>query len=424
MSLDVNQDRNIAKFNNQRFYYDIYFQDCQTLSAEDMKTVEGRFKNAVKISPVSVHKLVIEDDIMSWFHKGYLIFQNNFAALEGADTEDGKLPIVRNDGRDLLMVRIEPLGDGGQPDDPKFKREDWSLEFEFVIYDIEDMPHSNPSIKFKKLYFWDLRYQLLSEMKIEFSTIEIAERQPIEKKDVVIQESDFLDNDLEKYKKLLLSLTNIIGFFATGNIAGAIAALVNIDNTTKTLDSGDIKTNLSKIITDIRTGSILELLKDVTNVTKDLNALVNPTNPPPAVLPAQNNLVSNNGEAFTGDAIAALIVKATADFNLGRISEEYWDKGKTTIFYTAPVTYSALDSLQYLLDNHVAEQDADQCLFTNHRYTKEFQLIPYAKLFENSTNKDQKGPGKYQFEHFYLERFAKINESSTIVPTIAKAPSD
>ena len=53
----------------------------------------------------------------------------------------------------------------------------WKIELEAVIYDVEDMPHSNMTSKAKKLYFWDLYYQLLLEKNVQFSTADIANAQ-------------------------------------------------------------------------------------------------------------------------------------------------------------------------------------------------------------------------------------------------------
>lgn len=308
-SIGADSNRFETKLNNQRFYFDVYFQDCSSLNESNVKAPEGRLVGAVRINPDAVHQLVIEDDLLSWFHKGYMIFQNNFEVLEGVQTDGTKLPIIRRDARDLLIIKIKPVLDDPNPSavgqgsqsvgnslNAQLKDEDWSLEFEFVIYDSEDIPHTDPSIKFKKVYFWDLRYQLMSELHIDFSTATM------------------------------------------------------------------------------------------------------PSNQDP------------NGKALTGSAIAEVITKANESYGLGKISQ-LWDKGKDKVFFTAPARYTALDSLNYLLGLHVSEKDSDLCMFTTHRYTKEFQLIPFAKIFEMSTSGNQ--PGQYQFEHFFLERFAGLNTDSS-----------
>lgn len=427
---DINKNRFVTKFSGQQFFYDIFFQSCQKLTTESVKTAEGRLEGALHVSPDIVHQLVIEDDLLTWFHRGTIVFQNNQEILELGQKKDEKTPfIMRHDARNLLIIRIEPVGDQSEGA-VKLKREDWSLEFEFVIYDTEDLPHPDPNIKLKKAYFWDLRYQILSEIHTQFSTFLLGnDSKSADKAAAVVASSALLDTD-PQIKTTAAAVANILDLLTGGDIAGAIKLLFQLRSSI-TADWGKTGEALLKLISDVSNGSLLNIKSDLTNIYTETQKALEPTTEQeqtPAVDPTAD-YNSSEGLVFTGDAISALLIQATEDYNLGVISQEHWDQGGSKIFYTSPGTYTALDNLTYLLDSHVGKKDSDICLFTMNRYSKEFELIPFANIFEFSTHGD--APGKFQFEHFYLEKFAGLNETNdshdnptpaVVVPSLTKAP--
>lgn len=131
-----------------------------------------------------VESLVIEDDLFSWYTKGYITFRDDEDAIERAPGPDKLLDMlrlstgykIRGDGRDILSFSITPKidhvktfiakisGMEAQPDEDIYK-----LANEFAVYDIKQ-DYTDDGRQLKTLYFWDLRYQLLLERNIHYST--------------------------------------------------------------------------------------------------------------------------------------------------------------------------------------------------------------------------------------------------------------
>jgi hypothetical protein len=130
----------------------------------------------------NVEALVVEESLENWWVKGWIILKNDFeiiergskAVIEKTASSGGQVSIketaskvdpfyhFRHDGRNKLHIRIMPIGD--------LPENLWEMNYDLVVYDIEDMPSSNSIRKSKKLYFVDERYQLFSERNIEWST--------------------------------------------------------------------------------------------------------------------------------------------------------------------------------------------------------------------------------------------------------------
>jgi len=149
-------------------------------------SVDGRYQE-LKIG--AINSLVIEDDFTRFFHKGYIIINNKFDAVERvadfknkeqAKTSTTFTPnkgfIFKGDSRDILVIDILPKLSNddnytGSDDENKAFR----LLFKFVIYNTEEILGQIPGEKFKKLYFWDLYYELLREKNSYFSTANYIE---------------------------------------------------------------------------------------------------------------------------------------------------------------------------------------------------------------------------------------------------------
>lgn len=141
------------------------------------------------LNPAMIFQLVIEDDILFWPERGFLIYENTeeiferkFASSEGIETLDAenaarvslkdKEPYVfRNDGRDYLDIIILPET-MLTTDLPikNLKKEIWELANRYVVYDKEDIESPDNVNKIKKLYFWDREYQKMLETKTQWST--------------------------------------------------------------------------------------------------------------------------------------------------------------------------------------------------------------------------------------------------------------
>lgn len=135
------------------------------------------------VAPTGIVELTIEDTIANWITQGSLTLYNSNDLIEYLDRYK-----FRNDGEDLLRIRILPrdFSINGLPSlNIENNRKLWELSQLFSIYNIEDVTPptagSSPAKtlkKFKKLSFWDLRYQIMLTKNIEYSTA-LSEEAPI-----------------------------------------------------------------------------------------------------------------------------------------------------------------------------------------------------------------------------------------------------
>jgi hypothetical protein len=132
-----------------------------------------------------IHTLAVEENLSDWPVKGWVILKNDFELFERGsisykDSEKDyaqiKAPLMfRSDGRNRINIDIFPIQ---KPpfDSPSSSMSDflppdlWSMNFDVVIYDIEDLPTKNARTKLRKYYFYDERYQIFSERNIQWST--------------------------------------------------------------------------------------------------------------------------------------------------------------------------------------------------------------------------------------------------------------
>ena len=153
-------------------------------------------------------QLVIESDLLSWPVKGYLTYHNPNDMVEtisketieearegvnheteSSDADAKKIAEAmaeslelsekfavnddiykfRMDARDEVIIEIKPI-DG----DNEFPEDIWASRYHFVVYDTRDNDSANLDKKTKTLFFWDMRYQMMLEKNIEFSTATIA----------------------------------------------------------------------------------------------------------------------------------------------------------------------------------------------------------------------------------------------------------
>jgi hypothetical protein len=139
--------------------------------------------NFAKINYSAIVDFKMTDRITSFYTDGYIIFNNQLDALESFDSigsnTDGEINksfkpyTFRGDGRDLLLVQIEPFidrDDTGTLNNPKTKNPDLSINYLFSVYDSEDLIYEDKTIKQKKLFLYDYTYQLLKEKNSYFST--------------------------------------------------------------------------------------------------------------------------------------------------------------------------------------------------------------------------------------------------------------
>lgn len=133
------------------------------------------FSNGYKHIPVNksvIKALSIKESLLQWYVTGYLIYENDYEYFERPVYNENfehlkEIPYqYRNDGRDLVFIRIDPLVEG-IPDN-SLPPEIFSINYCFSIYDSEDLIINGK--KFKKLYLWEYDYQLMVEKNLAWST--------------------------------------------------------------------------------------------------------------------------------------------------------------------------------------------------------------------------------------------------------------
>jgi len=90
---------------------------------------------------------------------------------------------------------------------------------------------------------------------------------------------------------------------------------------------------------------------------------------------------------FTGTAIQNLLKKVfSSEEGFNPKFSQKWDEGGSTIFYSSPAQYKAIDDLDYLLSYHVSspESDYDNCYLRIERYSDEWKLESFKDLFKSA----------------------------------------
>jgi hypothetical protein len=163
---------------NTEYYYDLILYNAN--------------EEFVRLKTQGVKELIINDNLLDFYHKGTLIFRNDIDAIEKITTEPNGtsqnsfgnnfapskggqntlLPFAfRGDCRDYLIVDICPkLNDQINYNYGEQLNKLWRLKFVFAIYDIEDITGQTIDEKYKKLHFWDYSYQIMTEKNLDFST--------------------------------------------------------------------------------------------------------------------------------------------------------------------------------------------------------------------------------------------------------------
>ena len=126
----------------------------------------------------SIEELQIVDDLRHTFSYGYMLFGDHQDVLESFEGIEGKSSVkpynFRGDGRDYLQIEIMPqINEVCVGSTPERDAKEFCLKYTFSIYKIEENVREDKGIKFKKLYFWDVDYQHLTEVDSKFSTSEV-----------------------------------------------------------------------------------------------------------------------------------------------------------------------------------------------------------------------------------------------------------
>ena len=148
---------------------------------------DGRLK---RLTPSSIKALSIEDNIDHPYHSGFIILDNRQDNIESSynSTIDQSSPeyympntpvnpnvqdtfMFNGDSRDILTVQILPKlieGQTNTSDENVLKY--FLLKFDFAIYNTEEIDDGSMDGKLKKLYFWELDYEILRTKNSYFST--------------------------------------------------------------------------------------------------------------------------------------------------------------------------------------------------------------------------------------------------------------
>jgi hypothetical protein len=213
--------RFIVQIRDQKFYVEVWIYNQNS----KFKPIGIPFK--------FIEQLVLEESLENWYSNGYLILANDFEVFERGSYDSFPSPyFFRSDGRNKISLKIYPIIDNPKvnPLTPEY----WNMNYDFVIYDIEDLPTGSSQSKLRKFYFHDERYQIFLERNIEWST----------------SKNDYQlcpDNSSDDVKSLNVSLAikSIISTAASNdsNPSSPVIKIGNTDGPSK-LDDPNIPLNL------------------------------------------------------------------------------------------------------------------------------------------------------------------------------------
>ena len=152
-------------------------------------------------NPNMIEELAISDNFFIWYTKGYMVINNSSEYLGRGEKESKTGFKFRSDGYDILIVSIKP----------KQAKDEYLLEYKFAIYDFEDIPSNNNTAKYKKLFFWDLDYQLLLDRNLSWSSVQAIDKFKEKKKNELFQLSNY-ERSVEGDKLLKYFIENVCGF--------------------------------------------------------------------------------------------------------------------------------------------------------------------------------------------------------------------
>jgi hypothetical protein len=145
---------------------------------------EGRY---FVFRPEAIKDLTIFDTINQYSSNGYMIFDNSYDFLERPaifpntadpmEAQNVKTSYAfRGDSRDILRIQITPRlnPNNANPENDEKIKVWFTINHEFAIYNMEDVIQEAPDSKLRKIYFYDIYQQILSEKNVQFSTADIA----------------------------------------------------------------------------------------------------------------------------------------------------------------------------------------------------------------------------------------------------------
>jgi len=315
------------------------------------------------INPTAIKTFVLEDNFYDFFHKGYIIVDNKYDVIErsvidGETPDPSKQFIFMGDARDWIDIQIMPMGQDGELLVDKAVKH-LSIFLQAAIYDVEDIPSETPDVKYKKLYFWDKYYEYMQERNTTWSTSEVIDN-------VIAGTTPSINSTSGNtpYYNNIESINNL-----------QIRNVNNFSNDQRRIPTGEA-------------------------VKKLLASIFKNENDYPIYFPDAS---FNENGAITPSA--DIIVDDTN-----------WDIGATTIFFSSPARYKAIDSLNYIMDRHVSNASSlyDQCFLRIDRASRCFTFRSLFSIFETAYNAatDSGGPA-------YIEtvKLGGLNDNAPIAYT-------
>jgi hypothetical protein len=222
----------IHQIRDQQFYIEILMYN--QLAGEDPLNVPFFF----------VDSLVINESIQSCFTTAEITFNTDFELLSRGSPNDLtvgdktipkiKAPYIdRTDGRNRISIQIVPINN---EDLDTYDENLWSMSYDFVVTDIQDLNVPNTQRKKRKYILVDERYQILSEKNIEWSTREyVSITQNIPANTLTDDQSATFPNVILTYLLYLAGYNQKtqeftkVGFDANGTINAANVPFFNLD---------------------------------------------------------------------------------------------------------------------------------------------------------------------------------------------------
>ena len=172
----INSSKNgfIHQIRDQLYYIEIWLYN----------QISGQKKFSVPF--YFINSLAIEETIFDFNVRGWIVFNTDFEILERGSTSittpkgttiSGTKPsfIFITDGRNKISIKIYPIPNNQKgytisTNTEELPKEKLEMNFDCVIYDVEDLPTKSAQKKMRKFYFWDERYQHFLEKNVEWST--------------------------------------------------------------------------------------------------------------------------------------------------------------------------------------------------------------------------------------------------------------
>lgn len=340
----------IVQIRDQSYYIEIYLYN----------QLEGY--PPVKVPFLFVNSFSINESLIDWITKGWIILRSDFEIFERGSNSTTvsqnnnqitlpaiKAPYVfRTDGRNKISFRIYPVDPTNGAD--VYPHDMWEMSFDFSIYDIEDIQTGNNQQKLKKLYFWDERFQILSERNIEYSTVYSS----IYRKKIPVN---------------------------TGGL---------LNNVGSTLTAASLTDSQRSINPSLALQDIIMTAASVTPTIRNNPFTIN----------------QNQGDFIKVGFLESESIDSPTQ-SMARFDNKNWDIGigSNYINYSSPANSTALDDIKYALDRCIGLDNGPVLLnFGRSSLDKTWKLNSLSNFFSNAN--------KNQIERLFIEDGAENGQPS------------